>query len=75
MNKKKIKVTWINGSVSYFDSIISCAESLGITTTSVQNYLKGSGPIGSKFEYVKMSGEEQLLRHTLKINPVVRIDE
>ena len=76
MKKRRIRVDWPNGSTSFYESISTCAKSLGIANMSVYNYLHGGTiPMGIKFSYSDMTGEEELLRQVMQINPVVRIDE
>ena len=75
MKKRRIRVDWPNGSTSYYESISACAKSLGITTASVYNYLRGKRVMGIKFSYSDMTGEEELIRQVMQINPVVRIDD
>lgn len=74
MKKRRIRVDWPNGSTSYYESISACAKSLGITNMSVYNYLHGKCVMGIKFSYSDMTGEEELIRQVMQINPVVRID-
>ena len=75
MKKRRIRVDWPNGSTSFYQSVIACAKSLGISTMTVHNYLKDHCVMGIKFSYSDMSGEEELLRQVMQINHVVRIDE
>ena len=75
MNKRCIKVTWKNGTTSYYESIVACSKALGLTTATVHNYLRGGAPMGIVFSYCDISGEEQLLREVMNVNPVVRLDE
>ena len=72
MNKRVVKIEWPTGSVSYYESVIACANALGITKATVHSYLRGKAPMGIKFSYASMTGEEQLLREVLQVNPVVQ---
>lgn len=75
MRKRVIQVTWPTNQTSYYESVVACAAALGITKATVNNYLHGYAPLGIKFEYSTMTGEEQLLREVMNVNPVVRLDE
>ena len=72
MNLKTIRVTWANGTHSYYNSIKSCSENLGITQQSVINYLSGKKipKFHITFEYYSMTSEENLLREVTNINRV-----
>lgn len=72
MRARIVKVEWPTGSVSYYESVIACANALGITKATVNNYLHGKAPMGIKFSYASMTGEEKLLREVLQVNPVVQ---
>ena len=75
MNQKRIKVTWPNGNASFYESIVACSRALGITTTTIHSYLRGGAPMKCKFEYTDMTGEEELLRKVMNIDPVVRAED
>jgi len=50
MNKHKIQIIWPNGSVTEYESVVNCANTLNTTTQSINNYLKsGNGPLATKF--------------------------
>lgn len=73
MNKRCIKITWTNDTTSYYESIVACSNALGLTPATVHNYLKnGMGPMGIRFQYYTMTGEEQLLREVMQKDPIVR---
>lgn len=74
MNKRVVKIEWPTGSVSYYESVIACANALGITKATVNNYLHGNAPMGIKFSYASMTGEEALLREVMNIDPVIKLD-
>lgn len=71
MRKRIIKVTWPNGSISRYSSIVACSNALGISKASVHNYLKGKVTMGIKFSYDTITGEEKLLRLITQVDPVV----
>lgn len=74
MKRKIVRVIWPNGTKSHYSSIQTCATSLGLNRTSVYNYLRGKCPMGIRFEFAEMTGEEELLREITKIDPVIRLD-
>lgn len=73
MKKRCIKVTYPNGTHSYFESVKACADYLDLTKPTVHNYLNGKTKImGIKFEYYSMTPEENLLREVTQFNAVIK---